>query len=97
MSDSSIAEEMVERVEWMSPVHYEILKFFDKHDIWISARGLSKNIDYHRSYVSDECKTLVKAGVLRKDGTIYSLSDKGRLFLAGDLDADDLEPNEPAD
>jgi DNA-binding IclR family transcriptional regulator len=78
----------------MRPVHYEILDFFSEHDIWISARGLSQNIDYERSYVSEECTTLVDGGLLQKDGTIYSLTDQGRAFLAGDLDADDLERDE---
>lgn len=82
---------MVERVEWMSPIHYEILEFFDEHDIWISGRALAKNIDYERNYTTKECSTLVEAGILEKDGTIYSLSTEGRGFLSGDLSAEDLQ------
>lgn len=91
ISESNRLEEMVERVSWFSPVHYEILEFFENHDIWISARGIAKNIGYDRNYVSRECPTLVENGLLQKEGTIYSLTDKGRAFLAGDLDTDDLE------
>ncbi|ARS91926.1 phage repressor protein [Natrarchaeobaculum aegyptiacum] len=82
---------MVERVSWFSPVHYEILGFFERHDIWISARGLAKNIDYDRNYVSRECPLLVEHGLLQKEGTIYSLTGRGRAFLAGEIDPDDLE------
>jgi len=89
--ESDRQKEMVERVSWMSPVHYEILEFFSEHDIWISARGLSRNIDYDRNYVSKECATLVERDVLQKDGTIYSLTDYGRAYLEGDLDVSDLE------
>lgn len=94
MSESNRLKEMVDRVSWFSPVHYEILDFFDNHDIWISARGLAKNIDYDRNYVTRECPTLVENGLLQKEGNIYSLTDRGRAFLAGDLDADDLERDE---
>lgn len=81
---------MVERVEWMSPVHYEILNFFDKHDIWLSPVVIAKNIDYHRRYVAGECKTLLQVGLVEQEGRTYRLTDRGRAFLAGDLDTDDL-------
>ncbi|WP_276254795.1 MarR family transcriptional regulator [Halomontanus rarus] len=96
MNEFNRLKEMVERVSWFSPVHYEILEFFEKHDIWISARGLAKNIDYDRNYVSRECPTLVENGILQKEGTIYSLTDQGRAFLAGELNADDLEADSGA-
>jgi len=82
---------MVERVEWMSPIHYEILMFFESHDVWISPRDLAKNIEYDRTYTGRECKTLMNADLLRKEGQTYRLTDTGRRFLAGDLDPDDLD------
>lgn len=94
MSNNGLDKEMVERVSWMSPIHYEILQFFDEHDIWITARGISVNINYNRNYTTRECTTLAKRGLLEKDETVYALSDRGRRFLAGDVDASDLEDDD---
>lgn len=85
---------MVERVAWMSPVHYEILGFFENHDIEASPKVISANIDYDRQYVSKEAGTLVDSGLLRKHSGLYELSDRGRAYLSGELDADDLDPDE---
>lgn len=90
MDERQRLEEMVERIEWLSPVHYEILEFFEAHDIWESPRDLAKNIDYHRRYVAQECRTLESVGILEQDGQTYRLTDRGRDLLAGELDADDI-------
>ena len=94
MADLAHVEEMVDFVSWMTPLHYKIFEFFEKYDIWISARGLAKNIDYSRDYVSRECTKLADEGLLEKEGRIYSLTDKGRGFLAGEIDVDELEQDE---
>jgi len=90
MDEDNLVREMVERIEWMSPVHYEILGFFENHDIWISAFPLAMNIDYDGSYVSNELERLRKVNLVEKDGRAYRLTDRGRAFLAGDLDADEI-------
>lgn len=95
MSGDNWLESMVERVEWMSPVHYEVLYFFDEHDIVISPRDLALNIDYTRKYIGQECRKLADAGLLENDDGKFSLSDLGREFLAGDLDADEVEDLDP--
>ncbi|MFH5800443.1 MarR family transcriptional regulator [Haladaptatus sp. CMAA 1911] len=83
---------MVERVRWMSPIDYEILLFFEEHDILVSPKVLALNIDYNRQYTSKRCRTLTEKGILsQKSNGVYELSEKGRQFLAGDLDADELE------
>lgn len=82
---------MVERIPWFSPIDYEILLFFDDHDIYATPKVISANIDYDRQYTSKRCRRLEDAGLLRKvDSGLYELSEKGRSYLAGDLDADDL-------
>jgi len=91
MSENDNVKEMVERVEWMSPIHYEILMFFGEHDIWITPAALARNIEYNRSYVSRECNLLMESGVLENSGRSFRLSDIGRRFLEGDLDPDDLD------
>lgn len=85
---------MVERVRWFSPIHYEIVEFFEAHDVWITARGLSENVGYDRNYTVKECKTLVAAGLLEKRDTVYALSDRGRAYLDGELDGRVPEPDE---
>lgn len=98
MSETDKLQKMVERVPWMQPIHYEILAFYEEHDIWESARDLSRNIDYSRGYTSKELNTMVEAGLLEKDERIYRLSERGRSFLAGELDADDLpDPSESSE
>ncbi|SEP25286.1 hypothetical protein SAMN04487948_12716 [Halogranum amylolyticum] len=88
-------KEMVERVSWMSPIDYEILLFFETHDILVSPKVLSVNIGYDRQYTSKRCRVLMDAGILEKDESeLYGLSDSGRAFLAGELDAEVLERDE---
>ncbi|MFC4449812.1 MarR family transcriptional regulator [Halorussus aquaticus] len=83
---------MVERVRWMSPIDYEILLFFEDHDILVSPKVLAVNIDYDRQYTSKRCRKLTQEGILEQDDSgLYRLSDKGRKFLSGDLDAEELE------
>lgn len=76
---------MVKHVPWFSPIHYEILNFFDNHDIQISPRDLARNIDYDRSYTGKECRTLATVGLLESESGLYSLSQMGKEFLEGKL------------
>lgn len=85
-------QEMVERVSWFKPIDYEILMFFESHDILASPKVIAVNIDYDRQYTSKRCRTLQEAGLFeQKDSGIYALSDMGHSFLEGELDANDLE------
>jgi predicted transcriptional regulator len=73
--------------ESLSPVQEAILSFFAEHDIWAKPATIAANIDYTRNYASRECKNLARMGYLDAEpGPIYSLSDRGRDYLAGDLD-----------
>jgi len=86
---------MVERVSWFSPIDYEILMFFEEHDILASPKVISTNIDYDRQYTSKRCRELLKEGILQKDDSgLYELTAFGRSFLAGEIDADELERND---
>ncbi|MDG5777533.1 MarR family transcriptional regulator [Haloarculaceae archaeon H-GB2-1] len=79
---------MVERVEWLSPIDYEILEFYEECDIKASAKVVSANIDYSRNYTNRRFRALSKAGLLRKDedSGLYELSDDARKFLKGEVD-----------
>jgi len=88
-------KEMVERVRWMSPIDYEILLFFESHDILVSPKVLGANIDYDRQYTSKRCRKLTEEGILtQNEEGLYGLSQTGRKFLAGEVDAEDLERGE---
>jgi len=90
--DEEIRREMVERVSWFSPVDYEILLFFEDHDILASPKVIASNIDYDRQYVSKRCLNLIEVNLLRKDDSnLYELSDFGRDFLNGNVDAEEIE------
>ena len=55
------------------------------------------NVDYGGSYVRQRMVKLRQAGLLEyydEDRGIYQITDRGRAYLAGDLDAEDLERDE---
>ena len=86
---------MVERVSWMSPIDYEILAFYDEYrDLLASPRVIAANIDYDRNYTGKRCRNFADRDLLVNHEGLYELSEKGRKFLDGDLDADDLEPDD---
>jgi len=83
---------MVERVSWLSPVDYEVLGFFESHDIVTSPKVLAANIDYDRQYVSKRCQKLLSNGLLEQpEAGLYQLSELGRGFLAGEVDVEVIE------
>lgn len=90
-----LTEEMVERVPWMSPIDYEILLFFEEHDILVSPKVLGANIEYDRQYTGKRCRALQKADLLKRhDNGLYGLATRGRRFLKGEIDPSELEePN----
>ncbi|MBP1985959.1 MarR family transcriptional regulator [Halolamina salifodinae] len=91
MGDES-REEMVERVSSFSPVDYEILQFFEEHDILASPKVVAVNIDYDRQYVSKRLGELRDLDLLRKDESgLYELTDYARSFLDGEVDPEKLE------
>ncbi len=81
---------MVERVSWFAPVDYEIFLFFEDHDIGATAKVVGYNIGYDSDYVNRRLRTLENASLFDNTDGIYELTDRGREFLAGDIDEDDL-------
>ncbi|ELZ95025.1 phage PhiH1 repressor protein [Haloferax mucosum ATCC BAA-1512] len=89
MSDDFLRE-MVNRISWFSPVDYEIMIFYEQHDIAVTAKSIAANIDYHRQYVNKRMRVLENAGLFSNTDGIYSLTDFGREFLAGNVSEDEL-------
>ena len=80
------------RVEWMTRADDYILEFFEDTDIVATPHVVSANIDYSRQYVNRRIRKLAENGLLEKSGDgLYRITERGRNYLAGDLDSDDLE------
>lgn len=80
------------RVEWMTRADDYILEFFEEADIVATPHVVSANIDYSRQYVNRRIRKLSENGLLEKSGDgLYRITERGRDYLAGDLEADVLE------
>ena len=80
------------RVDWMTRADDYILEFLDEKDIKATPRVISANIDYTHQYVNERLKPLRENGLVENTGDgLYRITDRGRAYLAGELDADDLE------
>ena len=80
------------RVDWMTRADDYILEFFENTDIRATPKVVAVNIDYSRQYVNGRIRTLESHGLLEKtEPGLYQITDRGRAYLAGELDADDLD------
>lgn len=69
-----------------------ILEFLDEKDILATPRVVSANIEYTHQYVNERMKPLRDHGLVETEGDgLYRITDRGRAYLAGDLEAEDLE------
>ncbi|AFK18626.1 MarR family transcriptional regulator [Haloferax mediterranei ATCC 33500] len=82
---------MVERISWFSPADYEIFLFFEAHDIGATSKVVAHNIDYNDVYVNKRMRVLEDAGFFTNTNGIYELTDFGRAFLAGEVEAAEVE------
>jgi predicted transcriptional regulator len=77
----------------MSQCDNRILELLDETDIVATPFVISENIDYSRQYVNQRVRILTENELLEKTGEgLYRISDRGRQYLAGELDKDALEP-----
>ena len=74
-----------------------ILEFLDNHDLELSPKPLYRNLNRHGhdigySTIRGRLPELAEKGLLDKDSDgYYQLTDRGRDYLSGELDAADLE------
>ncbi|WP_255681701.1 winged helix-turn-helix domain-containing protein [Natrinema sp. SYSU A 869] len=79
----------------MTQADDRILETLADSDLILSPRVLSANIDYSRHYLSTRLGMLRDARLVdRVDEGLYQITDRGRAYLKGELDANDLKQNE---
>ncbi len=85
------------RVDWMTRADDSILEFLlnqGNHPIRATPAVIQANVDYQISHVRNRIRQLHEAGLVEyydEDRGIYEISDLGRAYLAGELDAGELE------
>jgi predicted transcriptional regulator len=83
------------RVDWMTRADDYILEFLDEHDIVATPKVIAANIDYTRQYVNERIRPLSDNGLVKTDGDgLYHITEKGRRYLTGELEDEDLEAEE---
>jgi len=79
------------RVEWMNQTDDRILELLDESDLILSPSVIAKNLEYTRNWISKRLSLLVNAGLIEQvDEGYYVITDRGRAYLGGELDSDDL-------
>ncbi|SEW22683.1 helix-turn-helix domain-containing protein [Natrinema salifodinae] len=82
--------------DWMQmPTDERILEALQSSGMILSPAVIAKNIDRSREEVTRRLTVLVEYEfVTRVERGYYEINEAGEQYLAGELDADDLEPNE---
>ena len=79
------------RVPWMTSADNRILEFLDEKDIVATPQVIAANIDYTRQYVNKRIRILAQNELVKKnDEPLYQITERGRQYLEGELDVDDL-------
>ena len=80
------------RVDWMNQTDDRILELLDESDLILTPAVMARNLEYTRNWVSRRVGKLEEAELVESvDSGYYRISDRGRAYLAGELDAEDLE------
>lgn len=82
--------------DWMVTADDRILEYLSEHETGTPKRMADSGyVRFSRSYVTQRCKKLVDYGLLRHLGNgVYVITEEGKQYLEGELDAADLEPND---
>lgn len=82
------------RVSWMTQGDDAILEFLYEKDLAANPAVVAYNIDFSNGYVRRRMRKLLDEGLLNlenEEKAMYSVTEFGRQYLAGELDRDDLE------
>lgn len=80
------------RVEWMNQTDDRVLELLEESDLILTPAVIAKNLEYTRNWVSRRVGKLEDAGLVEPvDSGYYRITERGRAYLAGELDAHELE------
>ena len=80
------------RVEWMNQTDDRILELLAESDLILTPAVIGKNLEYTRNWVSRRIGKLEDASLVEPvDPGYYRITDRGRAYLSGEIDADELE------
>ncbi|WP_152422529.1 hypothetical protein [Natrinema pallidum] len=100
MSNRPNSEDMYREVDWMKPSDYPLLQELAKYDGWHTPKSLSLNLPNTRNWLGQRCRKLEEHDLVERhdDEPGYRITDRGRAFLAGELEPADLqEPDADAE
>jgi Mn-dependent DtxR family transcriptional regulator len=83
-----------DRAEWMAGIHDHILETL--HDVGnLQPSEVADRIRKNPSYTGSKCRELARYGLVKNMGSgTYSITEQGREYLAGELDASELEQDD---
>lgn len=80
------------RVSWMTRADDRILETLSESNLILSPHVLAVNTDYTRQHITNRLSKLTEAKLVEKvDTGLYKITDRGRAYLTGELDAEELE------
>jgi len=88
---------MYRKVDWMKAADQSILQLLSPPKaLELTAGNIARNTGLSRGYTSERLQVLVEHELIEvedEEGSypFYSITDRGRAYLSGELDADDLE------
>ena len=80
------------RVEWMNQTDDRVLELLAESDLILTPAVIAKNLEYTRNWVSRRIGKLEDANLVEPvDSGYYRITDRGRAYLAGEIDPGKLE------
>jgi predicted transcriptional regulator len=77
----------------MNQCDNRILELLNETDIKLTPFVVAENIDYNRQYVNRRMRILATNELVENTGDgLYRITERGRQYLADELDKDDIEP-----
>lgn len=80
----------------MNQTDDRILALLDESDLLLSPAVIAVNLNYTRNWVSKRLARLLDAGLVEKpESSYYQITELGRQYLEGEIDAEVLESADP--
>ena len=82
------------RGQWMNSATDPVLEFLDDHEIAVPIGVLDNELSPSYQTINDALEELEKRQFVRRDenySSHFRIAERGRAYLAGELDADTLE------